>query len=128
MSWDANLEATVDGNKIQLPGCDWNYTHNCNQMIVAVLADAGKNCGATWWTRFREESGDAWWDHLHGKNGKDGAEFLRGVISGLERDPERFIEMNPENKWGSYESLVSVLREMLTKSERYPSATWSISG
>jgi len=44
----------------------------------------------------------------------------------LESDPERFKAFNPSNGWGTYEGLVSFVREYLSACERYPDATVSV--
>jgi hypothetical protein len=102
MSWDVHLTAKVDGHPIVLPGTEFNYTHNCNQMI-------------------REAGLEAWPYRVDGWKAKYLARRLREVVATLEYEPERFIAMNPDNGWGSYASLVPVLKELLGACERFPS-------
>lgn len=42
-------------------------------------------------------------------------------------DPERFKKFNPENKWGSYESLVDFVRKYISACEENPNASVSVS-
>lgn len=49
-------------------------------------------------------------------------EPLRGGLTLLESDPERFKQFNPKNGWGTYEGLVSFVREYLGACEEYPDA------
>lgn len=44
----------------------------------------------------------------------------------LESDPERFEAFNPSNGWGTYERLVSFVREYLMACMCYPDATVSV--
>lgn len=116
MSWDVWL--TDDRGHVE---GDWNYTHNCNAMISAVLGDKVNETPETWW-------GDrSWWKILDGMPGPEGAALLDEIITGLEADPARFEAMNPENRWGSYSSLLAVLREMRAAVPEWPS-TWGASG
>lgn len=116
MSWDVWLtddRGHSDGS--------WNYTHNCNPMIDAVLGDRAEGTPSTWW------GGRSWWRLLDGMSGPEGAELLDVIISGLEADPARFEAMNPDNGWGSYVSLLAVLREMRAAVPEWPT-TWRARG
>jgi hypothetical protein len=115
MSWDAALVTVVDGQDVALPGCDWNYTHNTNGMIAAVLREAGQEIRH-------------WWDALDGRPAAEGARLLDAVLAGLVAAPERFRAMNPANGWGNYDQLVGLLRKMCDAARKWPSAVWRISG
>ncbi len=52
---------------------------------------------------------------------------LREGLSMLLSDPERFKKFNPENKWGSYESLVDFVRKYISACEENPNASVSVS-
>jgi hypothetical protein len=105
VSWDADFD-----------GRSWNYTHNVNGMIAAayeaVTGQRTEQCGGP----LGPVIGAAWWDRLDGMTGAQGAEYLGQIIKGLEADPPRFRAMNPPNGWGSYDSLLEVLREMRDQS------------
>lgn len=117
MSWDADLVTTATR---ECPHCggtldqeermvnSWNYTHNINPMI-------------------REAGDPGWWKSLSGLTGTEGRELLERVIKGLEADPERFRAMNPDNGWGDYDSLLTVLHEMRDAVPPEP-AVWRMSG
>lgn len=135
MSWDAWL--TDDRGHDE---GDWNYTHNTSGMIYAVLTDAGvvlpnSTRPCKWLDRATGEWHDApeghgtipWWEHLNGMSGPDGAAYLDTIIRGLEAEPDRFREMNPENGWGDYDTLVKVLTEMRNRVPEWP-CTWGASG
>lgn len=116
MSWDADL-VTPDGETIG----EWNYTHNTNGMIDAVLDAAPVESFAP------QVFGSCWWRTLNGMEGPEGAAFLHRIVTGLEADPARFRAMNPENGWGDYDQLVGVLWEMVRSvPERH--ATWEVCG
>lgn len=109
MSWDAEL--TDDRGHTE---GEWNYTHNTNRMINHAFADS------SW-------AGTSWWRCLDGMTGSDGAAFLDRIIRSMESDPETFREMNPENGWGDYDSLLVVLREMRAAVPEWPTE-WRVSG
>lgn len=117
MSWDATLETTETRT---CPHCDgvleqsvhevgsWNCTHNINPMI-------------------RSAGDPDWWKSLDGLSGTEGKALLERIIMGLEAEPGRFRAMNPENGWGDYDSLLTVLREMRDAVPPEPS-TWRMWG
>lgn len=53
-------------------------------------------------------------------------EPLRTGIALMESDPPRFKQHNPSNGWGTYEGLVSWLKEYLRACEDYPDAEVSV--
>jgi hypothetical protein len=122
MSWDATL---VD-DRGHVEG-DWNYTHNCNDMIAAAMAAAGQPtvpmCGGP----LGPAIGPAWWDRLDQKSGPEGAALLTTIIHQLEADPAHYRAMNPDNGWGDYDSLLAVLREMRNSVPEWPTV-WEASG
>ena len=110
MSWDV----TLGDDRGHVEG-DWNYTHNVNPMISAAAADRGITLERSWW------------DRLDGMEGCDGARYIGLIIKGLEADPDRFRAMDPENGWGSYNTLLPVLHEMHTALPEWP-CVWEASG
>lgn len=69
----------------------------------------------------------AWWEHLDGMTGPEGAAYLDVIVRGLEADPARFRQMNPPNGWGNYDDLLELLRKMRGAVPEWPT-TWSASG
>lgn len=110
MSWDATF--SVKGADQWHEMGDWNYTHNTSRMIYDVLGG-------------RE---GPWYATLDGASGEEGGVYLNRIITGLEAEPEKFRAMNPENKWGSYDTLLPVLREMRAMSTEWPAGKWWASG
>ncbi len=49
-------------------------------------------------------------------------ESLKAGLAKLESDPERFQKLNPSNGWGSYEGLVTFVRDYLAACEETPEA------
>jgi hypothetical protein len=49
-------------------------------------------------------------------------EPLKDGLAKLESDPERFKKLNPSNGWGSYDGLVSFVRDYLRACEETPDA------
>jgi hypothetical protein len=136
VSWDAYLKTAPArdcphcGGKLeqseQYLG-DWNYTHNTNGMIAAayeaVSGEQTPECGGP----LGKVIGAAWWDKLDGASGQDGRTYLEQIIKGLEAEPERFRSMDPDNGWGSYDTLLPVLREMRDAVPPEPTV-WRVSG
>lgn len=52
--------------------------------------------------------------------------LLNGLYS-LEKEPEIYKRMNPENGWGSYEYLVFAVREYIAACKEYPNAMIKVS-
>jgi hypothetical protein len=124
VSWDAYL--TDDRGHCE---GSWNYTHNTNGMIAAayeaVTGESTEQCDGP----LGPAIGAAWWHRLDGAFGNTGADYLGKIIEGLEADPGRYREMNPPNGWGSYDSLLEVLREMRDTALRCDRpTTWEVSG
>lgn len=127
MSWDADYSAqTVDGPLINVGS--WNYTHNTNGMINQALGL--QPVGAPYNTARAVLFGDApsWWRLLNGSTGREGQELLARILNAFVADPPRFLAMEPDNGWGSLESLTRVLGEMLAACTEYPVGVWSCSG
>lgn len=123
MSWDADFYAKADGHLV--PVGDWDYTHNCDRMVAKVLTTVGYEIEGAFWDK--PEQPTYWINHLNGLSGEDGAKFLALIVGGLNEAPEFFREMNPENGWGDYDSLVKTLDDMRACSEKYPTGVWSAS-
>lgn len=105
MSWSIGFKL----NGIKLENCEWNYTHNCNNM----MRDAGYN----------------WIYDLHEKKVIDTIDNFEHMLANLKADPEKFRVMNPPNGWGDYDSLVEIweneiLPEAKRISTKIPEVTW----
>ena len=90
-----------------------------NSRITANLYPMAKEAGL----------GDCLWDHY-----KMGITRPRDLVKHLEKglqvlleDPKRFKALNPENGWGTYETLVRFVTEYLKACVEYPYATISAS-
>lgn len=95
----------------------WNYTRNVTPMIAAAWSIA---TGAP-----IEHN---WWDMLNGLDGPKGKSHIATVIRALESDPHHFRSMNPPNGWGSYDTLLPVLRAMRDAVEDGREYSWRTSG
>lgn len=123
MGWNAYLTATdLDGNEIEVG--DWNYTHNCNEMLATALDGYQIEFSIYWAKQF----GRCWWDALEGKCGRFSDTLLTHIIERFTAEPEKFKAMNPGNNWGSYDTLLPVVIEMRDAARKYPSAKWHING
>lgn len=122
MSWDAYLED--DRGHIEL---DQNYTHNTNNMIAAALVVTGQEEPPQCDGPLGPAIGAAWWYRLNGLSGPDGAQYIDHILAGLRSDPDRFRAMNPNNGWGDYDTLMTVLEKMRDAVPEWPT-TWRVSG
>lgn len=83
---------------------DWNFTWNLGPMLRTAGVGFSRD------------------DNLHGRTGAECAALLGTAIRAMEADPVRFRAMDPPNKWGSYDGILLVLREIRDACERYPTA------
>jgi AAA+ superfamily predicted ATPase len=56
--------------------------------------------------------------------GEDSIPILNKAIESMLKNPEFFIEMNPKNGWGSYETFLDFLQLALEAAKKNPTAIW----
>jgi hypothetical protein len=56
------------------------------------------------------------------KTAKDLIEPLTRGLAALRSDPEKYIAMEPDNKWGTYRDFLPWLEELLLACKEYPDA------
>lgn len=88
---------------------DFNYTWNCSPMWYAV----------------REQ--DRAMIPIEGMTGEESIAILQDGLDKLKATPEKFIAMNPANGWGSYDSFVEWIENLLKHAKEYPRLKWSAS-
>jgi len=109
MSLDISLTIDVDTGGLKpftIELFEANYTHNCNTM--AAEAGIYKHV----WRP----------DELGITTAGELIEPLRDGIAAMEADPQRFIALNPDNGWGSYDTFLPWLREYLAACVAHPKA------
>ena len=84
----------------------WNYTTNCAEMWRAAGLD------------LRE---------LHGKKASECITPLENLVFELVTKADKYDAMNPPNKWGSRQSLVYALNELLDNFKENPEGTVEVS-
>jgi hypothetical protein len=57
----------------------------------------------------------------------DLVEPIHRALTLLRAEPERFVALNPENKWGSYDTFVPWLEKLLTACLEFPDASVRVS-
>jgi hypothetical protein len=62
-----------------------------------------------------------------GKKAKDIIQELDDGVAKMVSSPKKFIKLNPKNGWGSYDTALDFLREVLQKCRENPTATIRIS-
>ena len=88
------------------PDFSWNYTHNVSKFWYSLYPESEK------------------WLNIHGMTGEESLPVLNKFLEELQADPDRFIAMNPENGWGSYDTFVPRLKELIEAANEYPKCTW----
>lgn len=58
---------------------------------------------------------------------KDLIDYLREGLHKLKLEPDKYIRFNPENGWGTYESLVNFVESYLYACYKYPEAEVEVS-
>ncbi len=106
-----NLPVDTGKDIIQWIAWDGGQTHNCGPMA--------KEAGV-YECLWRPEEIDI-------ENAGQLTPLLRDGVAKMESAPERFKKLNPPNGWGSYETLLSFMKEYLEACEKYPKATIDIS-
>jgi len=108
MSWDAYIYTIVDGKEVEIHE-GWNYTHNCNGML-------------------RTAGFEEWPYDVKSMRGTTFAEKLSKTVEQMEKEPGEYRKMDPKNGWGSYDTLLPILKDMLEVARQYPSAFWEVHG
>lgn len=102
MSYWIHLEADLGGPEpLTVGGLDWNYTSNGGPMWRAAGADLAAF-----------DQRPAW----------ECIPVLAAAIGEMEAHPSTYEAMNPENGWGSYETLLPALRTLLSAFQGAPKA------
>lgn len=102
MSYDIWLEADLGGPEPIRVSPGWNYTSNCAPMWRDAGADLAE---------------------FDGKLALECLPILRAAIAELKANRQKYESMDPENGWGSYESLVPSLTRLAEQFECAPNAT-----
>lgn len=102
MSYDIWLDADLGGDEPTTVWDCWNYTSNCGRMWRLAGADLAE---------------------FHGKRAGDCAPILAAAIADMKANPGKYIPLNPENGWGSYETLVPALERLHEAFARMPDTT-----
>lgn len=117
MGWDFSIHP---GGKCPSCGCtvsqeniddaEWdhmNYTYNVHPMYTAtgVIGDASL-------TKL-----------FHHMPTLEAAEIADKIVEEMEKDPEKYIALSPENGWGSYDGALKFMRKISRYCKRMPHST-----
>lgn len=93
---------------VEVEHCDMNITHNVTGMwSLAGVYDALYNS--------------------QGKLARDILETLQIGIAHMERAPDAYIALEPENKWGTYQQALRWLKEFTAHCSAHPEAKIGVS-
>lgn len=107
MSYWIRLEADLGGPEmIEVGDLSWNYTSNCAPMWRSAGADLASFDGRPAW---------------------ECIPVLGAAIGEMDLHPEIYEEMNPENGWGSFDTLLPLLRDLLEAFRAAPNAIVRVS-
>ncbi len=79
-----------------------NYTYNCGRMFATATGE------------------DKWISDLDGMLCKDALPLITKAVENMEKDPETYRAMNPENGWGNYDSFLKYVRKFRDACAKYP--------
>jgi hypothetical protein len=65
--------------------------------------------------------------YLEGKTAAEALPKLRAMVADMEDRPAVYLALNPSNGWGSYDTLLPGLRELIAAAAAHPKATWGVS-
>lgn len=127
MSWDLYLKCECC-EEMQDIG---NYTHNTNEMIRAASV-APKEL------KYRptvageillgEETDGKCWGDFDEKSATEVFEFCNKILKEFEENDVKYLPMQPENGWGSLESLIEFIRQVRDACEAKPNLTFIAHG
>lgn len=107
MSYNVWLEADLGGPEMTRITYDsWNYTSNCAPMWRAAGLDLGE---------------------CYGLDAGVVAESIGAALVVLRQDPAQFKAMNPVGGWGSYDTAVPALEELMAMCNSAPKAIVKVS-
>lgn len=101
MGYSIWLEADLGNGMVELASDDWHYTSNCSGMWCEAGADLAS---------------------FEGRTAQECSVLLADAITLMRSEPAKFIKMNPENGWGSYETLLPCLETLLRSFRVAPKA------
>lgn len=64
---------------------------------------------------------------LHGRTGRDLAEAVSPALAVIVADPDQFEQYVPDNKWGTVETTVSFLSDLVRAGREHPDAIVTVS-
>ena len=64
---------------------------------------------------------------IEGMTGKESLIKLEKLRDELEKDPQRFEELNPKNGWGSYKSFLPFVGKLIISANEFPDGIWRAS-
>lgn len=109
MSYDIWLEADLGGPESIEIGDTFNYTSNCSGM---------------WRKAMPETDGLAGFDE---QRAVDVIPVLQSGIRKMQRDPEGYIKMEPDNGWGDFDGQLDWLKRLLEHFQTAPAAQVRVS-
>lgn len=111
MSYDLYLEADLGGGERETlyDLLQWNYTSNCARMWRKAMPSTDGLAG------------------LDGKSARTVRAVVKYGIEQMESNPAAYRAMNPPNGWGSFDSQLEALRELLRAVEKAPNTYLRVS-
>lgn len=108
MGWDFSMEIDAGGASPVVIDDGLRYTYNVSPMYYEALPFD---------------------DGIRGIDGMLGSDALPGLREGLanmQDNPQKYMDMNPDNGWGDYEGACRVLQRLIGMAVDYPKATFRV--
>lgn len=93
-------------NDFCIAGVEFNHTSNTNNIVRDILPGG--------------------WDSIRGASGRMALLRLRHLRLQLEDRRETWLSMQPSNGWGSWETLYSLVNQMIVACIEHPEEEWEI--
>lgn len=95
-----------------------NYTYNVADMWLEILKIAEKESKSYFFKSTDKMI------NIDGSTGNQSVIPLNYALSVLSGLPQKFIAMNPENGWGSYNGLMDYIVNLLLLAHKHPTWIW----
>jgi hypothetical protein len=62
--------------------------------------------------------------NIDGMTGEESLEKLKYGLGILKANPDKFLPLEPENKWGSYNGFMLYIKDLIDLAEKHPDWIW----
>lgn len=95
--------------------------HACDRFDNSQSLNYTYNCSPMWHEIYPDDKGMIMVD---GMTGEESLPKLRHAMNEFEKNPDKFISMNPPNGWGSFESFKGYIYSLIREAKEHPTWVW----